>query len=246
MLGDPYTCTITQAMSFNLPLSRLFGKRNLRLPKTSDEIGDYTTNFERAAEFTASCGFPMSKIVWHQDISLDKSGDFIEPAMRVAGVHDPSKSAAQCLKWCHYIAPAFENQLGCKVWVTLGQIWKGDQAVFGPTWEDMKRWGQIGIQLDDFRGRMGLNLHAWLTVDTGEIIDLTFLSSLAAICGGEYAKFAGATVWGRDPHVLNNHRYFPMAIGREFVEAIGNKSVVPLLAINSAELHQFTAMLVPD
>ena len=220
-------------------LRNLFRKTpNFVLPKSCDEIGEYAANFERAVVFTSSCGFSMKGVVCHSGDILDPSGDFVMPALHEAGVLDLSKSAAQCLKWCHYLAPAFERHLGCRVWVTLGQIWKGNAAIFNPTWDDMRRWSKDGFQLGDFDGRKGMNLHAWLTVESGEIIDPTLPSSIAA-CGSEiYVKLAGAVVWGRGPQILGDHRYFPMAVGREFTEAISEKSVVPLLANNPDELHK--------
>jgi hypothetical protein len=224
-------------------VSKIFGKE-LPLPRTSSEIGDYAANFKRAVAFTKSCGFPISQTELQGDDILDKSGDFIEPAMLAAGVKDASKSATQCLKWCHYLSPAFEQQLGRKVWPTIGQIWKKDSFVFNPTWNDLQRWSQSGIQLEDFRPGGGCNFHAWLTVESGEIIEPTFLSSLASL-GGGYAKYAGSIVWGRDPNVLQEHRYFPMAVGREFAESISKKSIMPLLASNPDELHQISALLMP-
>lgn len=214
---------------------------NLVLPQNSDEIGEYADNFERAVAFTKSCGFPVENVAWHCEDVLDHSGSFVIQALDMAGVRDLSQSAAQCLKWCHYLAPAFEHHLGHKVWITVGQIWNMNTAVYNPTWDDMERWSKYGIQLDDFRDRMGFNLHAWLTVESGEIIDPTFPSSIAAYGNGTNAKFAGVVVWGRDPHLLSGHRHFPMAVGHEFVEAISEKSVFPLLASNPNDLHQYTA-----
>jgi hypothetical protein len=214
---------------------------NLVLPKNIGEIGEYSTNFERAVAFTKSCGFPIDNLSWHGGDVLDRDGNFVMPPLHSAGVRDLNKSAAQCLKWCHYLAPAFEQHLGFRVWVTIGQIWNENTAVFSPTWDDIKRWSKYGIQIDDFRDQIGLNLHAWLTVESGEIIEPTFPSSMAACGNKAYANFAGAVIWGRDPHILSGHRHFPMAVGRDFVEAISEKSIFPLLANNPEELHQYAA-----
>ncbi|MBP0714255.1 hypothetical protein ABXK61_13130 [Burkholderia sola] len=219
---------------------------NVKLPTRSDEIGDYRSNFEQAVDFTAACGFKMALPYWVDRDILGANGDFIEPAFRAGGVEDPAKAAGQCLKWCHYLAPHFERQLGAKVWVTIGQLWKDDQQIFSPTWTDLKRWCKTGITLAELHQekRQGINLHAWLTVESGEIIEPTFGSSLAAFAGDAYAKLSGAVVWGRDPHVLNHHRYFPMAVGQAFAEAIGNRSELPLLATDATSLHNFPMMLV--
>ncbi len=218
-----------------------------RLPTRSDEIGDYRRNFENAITFTRDCGFEVAPPSWIDQDILDVNGEFIEPAFRAAGVVDPAKAAGQCLKWCHYLAPHFERQIGAKVWVTIGQLWKGEERIFSPTWTDLSRWRRTGITLDELHtdGRNGINLHAWLTCQSGEIIEPTFGSSLAAFAGDAYAGLSGAVVWGRDPQVLNRHRYFPMAVGHAFAEAVGRQSELPLLATDAASLHSVSLLWGP-
>lgn len=71
----------------------------------------------------------------------------------------------------------------------------------------------------------------------------TDVCELAAFGGHAYAKMSGAVVWGRDPNVLDHHRYFPMAVGQAFAEAIDRKSEFPLLATDTASLHSFPMLL---
>ncbi|WP_338807041.1 hypothetical protein V8U11_08260 [Pseudomonas chlororaphis] len=89
---------------------------------------------------------------------------------------------------------------------------------------------------------MGINLHAWLTVQSGEIIEPTLGSSLAASGRGAYANLHGVVTWGRDPHV-QNYRYYPMAVGQAFAEAIGSRSELPLLATDAVSLHNVPKFL---
>ena len=167
-----------------------------------------------------------------------------KPVLQAAGVKDMSKSAMQCLKWCHYLAPFFSNHLSTEAHITIGQIWSDNKAVFNPSWRDLHRWSTEGIQLFDFENRMGVNLHAWLTLETGEIIEPTLLSSYASVRGQSWMEYAGAVVWGYDPGVLNFHRYFPMAVGRAYTEALATRSIIPLLAQNPAEL-ELSAIMIP-
>ncbi len=224
--------------------SLLSGKEGFPLPSEAAGIPDYQSSFSRAVVFSEKCGFEVNAPLFHGSDVLGSDGNFLAPVMQAAGVRDATKSAGQCLKWCHWLAPSFEKQLGCRVWPTLGQIWKGDRSIFNPTWDDLKRWSKAGIQIEDLRGREGINFHAWLTLESGEILEPTLLSSLARVLGGTYTRYAGAVVWGRDPGVLNGHRYFPMAVGREFAEAIDRNSVISLLATNADELHQLQQVLV--
>lgn len=232
---------------FQRLFNRLSGNRQMgKLPTRQDEIGDYRENFEQAVDFTTACGFKVVRPCWVDHDILCTNGDFIEPAFRAAGVVDPAKSAGQCLKWCHYLAPHFERQIGAKVWVTLGQLWRDDHQIFSPTWSELERWCKTGITIDELhsRGRQGINLHAWLTTESGEIIEPTFGSSLATFAGDAYSKLNGTVVWGRDPHILNHYRYFPMAVGQAFAEAIGNRSELPLLATDAISLHNLPMLLI--
>ncbi len=223
-------------------ISRLFRHEQFVGPTTEMTFGSYRDSFDRAVEFTRICGFQEKPPTWGMADVLDPAGDFIAPVYQAAGVIDPAKSAGQCLKWCHYLQPEFESYLGKKVWLTIGQLWKGDTYIFNPTFDDIKAWCKGGIQLSDLHGRQGLNLHAWLTLESGEIIEPTFLSSLAKIHPNIWGDMAGAIAWGQSQKVLNDHRYFPMLVGRDAVTSIGNRSIIPLLAKNSEELHSVHAV----
>ena len=212
----------------------------LWLPSTSAEIGDYQENFERAASFTKHCGFGFPKLKWQSGDVIDSDGALLESACRKAGVLDTARSAGQCLKWSHFLAPAFERALGRTAWLTVGQLWKNNSPVFHPTWDNLRQWGRNGIQVEDFSGRSGLNLHAWVTLATGEIIEPTLLSSLAVADAENFATLAGAMAWGHDPNFLQPYRYFPMVIGSQFADSLSSKSCLPLLANDADELHQMT------
>lgn len=227
--------------------SKLFSHQPTALPKLPTSISDITSYelaFEQAVRFSKSRGFDVDFSEWKTGDLLDKAGAFLPPIYQQAGVRDPSKAAFQCLKWSHFLAPWFAKGLGCRAWPTIGQLWKNDRTVFNPSWADLDRWGSFGIQLDELEGKQGVNLHAWITLETGEIIEPSMLNSLATINPEAYGDYLGATVWGRDPHVLNKHRYFPMAVGAQFAEAIGRKSCLPLIADNATDLHEMQALLV--
>lgn len=215
------------------------------MPKTYSEIPNYKDAFNQAIKFTHQLGYPAATAEWKNKDFLSTDGNFLNIVMGAAGITDPTKAAAQCLKWSHWLAPYYGKQFNCKSWVTIGQIWKDNAPVYSPTWDDLTRWGKQGMQLQDVNGKMGMNFHAWITLESGEIIDPSYLSTLAKFIKG-FEEYNGATVWGRDPHVLNNHRYFPMAIGSEYAESVSSKSCAPLLAQDIKELHSYIEVLVPN
>lgn len=201
-------------------------------PKSADQAPAYLDGFAQAVRFTESLGFMVDNLRLGDTSTdmLDPKGHFVDPVFTAARVKDRRQAAGQCLKWCHYLQPHFERQLGRRVILTAGQLWNKEACVFGPQFEDLDRWVRSGLQANDFVAGGGFKLHAWLTVETGEIIEPTLLSSLAKFGHPSYGDYAGATVWGRDPHVLNGHRYVPLAVGTELVEQVAERSFVPLLA----------------
>ncbi|WP_339652060.1 hypothetical protein [Halopseudomonas pelagia] len=217
-----------------------------QLPISNEDIGDYQIDFVNAIRFTQSCGFSVARPSWKPHEKLEVEGTFLEPALRAAGVKDVRKAAFQCLKWCHYLAPHLEQKLKRKVWVTIGQIWTNDRAMFSPTWNDLRNWSKRGITVDEMhkRGSSGLNLHAWLTVDSGEIIEPTLMTSIATLFPDKYPHFLGAVSWGQPADILSEYKYFPMAVGAEFAECLHSKSQIGLLARSSQELHSMSMALV--
>lgn len=208
-------------------------------PASPAEFGDYKVNFERARNFTFDCGFDARDMVW---ISKEISSANLNDALEVAGIKDRSQSALQCLKWCHYLAPHFERHLGCQVDLTIGQLWDEDIVIFGPTWNDVARWAEKGMQAEDFQTRVGINLHAWLTAANGEIIEPTLLSSLATV-KESFKKYAGAIACGPETDMLG-HRYFPLATGRHIAESISQKSMMKLLADTQDDLYRMDCGII--
>jgi hypothetical protein len=229
-------------MSFKDFLSKFFGRsETFLLPASSSEIGPYEEDFERAIRFTKSCGFKEAPVSWLGKDFL-KEDNFLEAVVNLSKVDDFSKSACQCLKWCHYFVPYFESHFGCRVMVTIGQLWHEEDKVYSPTWDELKRWCAEGFRPDNYReGRTGFNLHSWLTLESGEIIDLTFFSTLAKIYPDLYGKVRGGVVFGREPNVIPKYRYFPMAVGQNFVQAIADKTDIQVLANNPSELEVISA-----
>jgi hypothetical protein len=217
-----------------------------QLPKSIEGIGDYQTNFMNAIRFTETCGFSVERPIWKPQEKLEGDDTFLEPALCAAGVNDIRKAAFQCLKWCHYLAPHFEQEIGRKVWITVGQIWANDRALFSPTWKDLRSWSKRGITVDEMQrpGLSGLNLHAWLTIDSGEIIEPTLMTSIATVSPNKYRHFLGSVGWGQPTDILSDHKYFPMAVGAEFAECLHSKSQVGLLASTPQELHSVSMAVI--
>lgn len=203
--------------------------------------GTYREQFEQAAHFSAALGTPVGRIDWLAEPALRPDRmDTIEHMLREAGVRDLRDSAAQCLKWSAYLAPYVERAFGMRATLTVGQLWRGQKPVYDPTWQQLRRLYEQGFTPEDFGGgATGMNFHAWLTLATGEILDFTLLSSLAAVVPDAWGPLAGHALGGYPEAVFEHHHYVPMVLGSAYAERLNSNSPVPLLATGPDDLPKF-------
>lgn len=206
----------------------------------------YEINFKCAIDFTNSMGFKESWGGFKTEFEYDY-GTLLNDVKKLSGVNSYSASAGQCLKWCHYFQPYFEEALDCQVWTTVGQLWNNEGFVYNPSMIDFTQWVNQGFQPDDFKNRDGLNLHAWLTIENGDLVDLSFMSTLANFYPEVYGESLGQVIAGKPDNISNytNHTYVPIVIGQKSIEKINIKTWFPLLATNEAELHRAPLALMP-
>ncbi|MEY8213884.1 MAG: hypothetical protein RPR97_05290, partial [Colwellia sp.] len=81
----------------------------------------------------------------------------------------------QCLKSHVLFLPKVENILGEKVTFTIGYIESKEQNYFKFSEGNAEDWMSRGMPKNT------ANIHAWLTLPSSEIIDLTFLPTFAKI-----------------------------------------------------------------
>ena len=205
---------------------------------------DYSDNLHKAFSFTKRLGFNEE---WN-GVTKNKEYDYQDVFSHVclqSGVTDFSASAGQCLKWSHYFQPYFENILECRVWVTVGQLWKQERFIYNPSVADFQRWSEKGIQPEDFRHHSGFNFHAWLTTENGVIVDVSFMSTLSRRLPEHLSEVSGSVIIGTPETVLPEHKYVPMIVGQRIVEKIEKRSFIDFLAHDDIDLYTVPAILVP-
>lgn len=227
---------------FNL-FSFLRKNKGYRPVEFSDTLS-YVDNFERALKFTKKLGFNEGSIKDINGRSLDFE-NMMEYVCFETGLRDFKTSAGQCVKWCHFLNPYFERALGCRIWTTVGQIWKGDKCIYNPSYDEFERWSRKGFQHEDFLDRPALNLHAWYTTETGHLIDITYMSSLAKLYS-DCDEFAGGVLVGKPDDIFPGHQYVPMIVGNRIIEKIQEKSFIPFLANDVEELKSIALVIYPD
>jgi hypothetical protein len=202
---------------------------------------DYTLHFDAAVKRSYSF-FSLSKpkldLSKLDEIDQLRLADILERFLIKEGYPSLSVGAAQCLKWSYFLAGVTEEVLSMKCWVTLGQLWDGDRPMYNPSVDEVKKWRLKGIPLKDEEGvRLTMNLHAWITMEDGNIIDPTLLSSLALVIGGKWEKYNGMLQIGYQGELFLHHRYVPLLVGAKVAEDMDRNSDFPVIALHKQELY---------
>lgn len=207
---------------------------------STDRFQPYDLAFENCVRFSAARVSNVSSMALQRRmVGNDEISAAMQRVIYGYGLteDDIRGAAGQCLKWAHFLAPAISFELKQPAWPTLGQLWKGDAKIWGPTWEELTDMLDRGLQPGHLLpSDGGFNAHAWITLQSGQIIDLTFATTLAVTHGGAYAHLFGQIAAGEAAVLYPNHRYVPMLAGRESFELLSERSFAPLLAQSRDDL----------
>jgi hypothetical protein len=212
-------------------------------PSGASDVPPYAQAFAACAAISEALGAAPMRLT-PASPPLEKLHRQISRAAIAAGVRNRHHAgmAGQCLKWSHFLAPAIERKTGLRAWPTLGQLWKDDTRQFGMTWSELQAMVERGAHPAELaaRGAKGLDLHAWITLSSGQIIDLTFASTLARVHPKAWGARDGVIACGQEDGLFDMRRYFPMLAGGHVFDALQAKSSLPFLASDVDELASTT------
>jgi len=123
--------------------------------------------------------------------------------------------AVQCWRANMEIKPLLEDFFGTPLTLTFGAIETSPGTVrFQMDEKELRSLVRNGLDL----ASPALNLHAWLTFPSMEIIDITYLTSYGVV--NDKPHLLGLVVTGM-PGTLNpaDYTYHPLVLGENFVEA---------------------------
>jgi len=209
----------------------------LKLKKTKDWKAkfrpyNYRDLFEKAVERTVELGLPEPKIQYVKlsyftPDCLDAFGKFI--AKEFAHVFAYGL-VATCVIVHSGLLDAVEEFFGCHAYFTVGSVTTPKAEMYPLSEEEVRKWLKDKVNVFD------LKIHAWITLDSMEIIDMTFLPTIANISERpEHNKQIAI-----NPDLLpraqsqnvddlstlpNGMRYNPFLIGREFLTRLGAETI---------------------
>ena len=176
----------------------------------------YYDELLNANEFTKNiglCGRNISPAVARR--YLDEP-DFFTELGKYLKFDKPDELIANCNIVSQLVCEAINDISGCKAYLTIGDVESGHGSTFNMTQSHIVEVLKMGkkLSIEDYRH------HAWITLDSMEIIDFTYLTSIAFISkdlsNEQRLKYLGAVISGHADELKNGLKFKPILIGEEF------------------------------
>lgn len=120
---------------------------------------------------------------------------------------------AQCLSLHWRLKAPLEKFFGVPILYTIGYVHTPPSYMFKQMEDDLLRLLQTGMQGPQ------LNIHAWLTLPSSEIIDLSLPTSFAVV--NKMKEGLGGVIAAHADELNHGLRYHPMLLGEDFLRRIG-------------------------
>lgn len=173
---------------------------------------EFLQAFRNAKEFsldTPDIEFSSKKLISNERI--DKLPQFLED--RLGGI-TPEMIFVQCFYFHLLAKDHLEDFFNSPIYFTIGHVEIPGKTYFYHTKKDLKTLLTNGMDTPE------MNLHAWLTLPSMEIIDLTLLGSIAYARGDKPPKDFGIIANHAD-QLLDGCKYHPTLVGDDFLVRIG-------------------------
>lgn len=175
----------------------------------------YESNFLDALERTRRFGLSAPSIELSDTRFLTQEAlNRLPIAIRdIMGELSEEDVVAQCLSLHMRLKPVIEKILGCDAYYTIGWVSLEKSEMFKQTEESLSEMLKRGIT------GPSINIHAWLTLPSLEILDFSLPTTYAKVHGLEDGK--GAVVSKHPSELTGGMMYQPMLVGEEFLSKSG-------------------------
>ena len=133
----------------------------------------------------------------------------------------PEIVAGNCLNISLLLKNLIEDELNLKSYFTLGSFRMSGKSSFEFTENELKQWIQYGIP--DFAN---INIHAWLTLESLEIIDATIATTIGIACN--IPEAVGGVIHDLPSDLSGDLSFHPVVVGAEILPDIGAAQVFGL------------------
>lgn len=179
-------------------------------------------------EFRGAIGRTNGYGLCTKDISIEENKRFIsEESLRRMrdsldlhlGEMGIDEIAAQCMLLNLRIKKRVSELLRSQVYFTIGHVEFDGDSLFYQSEQSLKNMLKHGID------GPSVNIHAWLTLPSMEILDFSFGTSYAVATGDK--RGMGAVIVNHADNLTGGMKYHPMVIGSEYLHKIGAIQVLP-------------------
>lgn len=194
--------------------------------QTRDASSDYFSAFARAYTETLKAGYKARRLRVNprpvNRIGLNRFERFL-----VDNKLHFLDSARECLMYSEWLLEVASRAFNVPLELTIGTVYYKNNHLIGSGTTQLLKWAKDGLSSADTRAtKNGLQLHAWWTSASGQIIDVTIMSSLAFL-KLKPEDSAGDIFLGFPGHP--DFHYEPQLLGKDFARCLQNSTGLPLL-----------------
>lgn len=175
----------------------------------------YGDDFQKALERTERMGLPLPEVTFETTRYLtDEALGGVKTAIFEAlGPVRTEQLAAQCLAIHWQLQDIVSTALGCPVYYTIGWVELEKGSWFGHTEETLRTLMTEGLQHER------VQLHAWLTLPSMEIVDVSLMTTYALV--RDYPEAKGKVIATHPSELTGGLMYKPTLVGAEFLARSG-------------------------
>ncbi|EMK3363201.1 hypothetical protein V8061_001035 [Vibrio parahaemolyticus] len=175
----------------------------------------YKKEFEEAVERTRRFNLICPNVTY-QDARLltpELMSGFAQAFQKHIGQPSIEEVVAQCLSFHFKLKEPMSELVGVPCQFTIGYVETRERLMFHQTEDDLLNILNTGIS------GPSLNIHAWLTLPTMEIIDLSLPTSYAVV--NNIKDGIGRVIAQHPDELVDGMKYHPMLIGEDFLRKSG-------------------------
>jgi len=174
----------------------------------------YQSEFKDALERTKKFGLYVDHVEFSSArlLTSDLQQKFPYMLRDAVGEIGVEELVGECLSIHHRLLEALEKIIGGKCYFTIGYV-ETDRKMFYQSESDLKKLMETGIS------NPSLNIHAWITLPTMEIIDVSLPTSYAVL--NNIKDGIGSIIASHADELKGGMKYRPMVIGEDYLRKIG-------------------------
>jgi hypothetical protein len=175
----------------------------------------YKSEFKKAVERTKEFNLNCPDVEYSEGLLMtpDKMHKFPYVLRDTFGEIGVEEVVAQCLSIHYRLSDVIAEFFDSSCYFTIGYVQTLDQLLFHQSEDNLREMLQNGIN------SLSLNIHAWLTFPTMEIMDISLPTSYAIL--NKLEEGVGGVVATHPDSLKDGLKYHPMLVGEDFLRETG-------------------------